>query len=126
MSEPILVVDDNPMVAAVITRWLEPAGYEVQVADTGPGAIAMAATTAYGLVLLDVLLPGMDGREVADELKSNAMSASVPIVLLTGLVTPEIKDKAKRFRAAGFVSKETMNREEFVGTVARILAAHQG
>ena len=122
MSEPILVVDDNPIVATLLTRWLEQAGFAVQVADTGAGAIAMAATTTYSLVLLDVLLPGSDAPEVVGKLRANGMS-SVPIILLTGAVTSEMKDRADRLRVSGFVSKESMDRASLVGTVTRVLAA---
>ena len=122
----ILLIEDDTVLGAAVRDQIAADGHSADWMTRLDQARDAMAGAAYDLVLLDVLLPGMDGREVADELRSNAMSASVPIVLLTGLVTPEMEDKAKRFQAAGFVSKESMQREEFVRTVTRVLATHPG
>ena len=60
----ILVVDDEPTISEVVARYLDRAGYRVQTAADGPGAVAAANATRPDLVVLDIMLPGFDGLEV--------------------------------------------------------------
>ena len=66
----ILVVDDDPMVASTVQRLLRPEGYEVQVALGGSAALAQAQERPPDLVVLDVMMPGMDGLEVCRRLRA--------------------------------------------------------
>jgi DNA-binding response OmpR family regulator len=77
----ILIVDDDPYVREVIAQYLQLEGYEVMQAANGLQALTMASEHAPDLVVLDLMLPGMDGFEVASRLR--AVSA-VPILMLTG------------------------------------------
>jgi two-component system response regulator ResD len=77
----ILIVDDDPYVREVIAQYLQLEGYEVMQATNGLQALTMASEHAPDLVVLDLMLPGMDGFEVASRLR--AVSA-VPILMLTG------------------------------------------
>jgi DNA-binding response OmpR family regulator len=78
----VLVVDDDPTVSDVVGRYLASAGYEVDAAGDGPSAIAKAAAAPPDLVVLDLLLPGIDGLEVCRRLRQ---TSSVPVVMLTAL-----------------------------------------
>jgi len=77
----ILVVDDEPTIAEVVARYLERAGYETRTAPDGPSALAAAASSRPDLVILDIMLPGLDGLEVMRTLQSNG--GRVPVILLT-------------------------------------------
>jgi two-component system response regulator MprA len=76
----ILVVDDDPMVATTIQRVLRPEGYEVEVALGGAAALEYAGVRRPDLVVLDLMMPGVDGLEVCRQLRA---SGSLPILMLT-------------------------------------------
>jgi two-component system response regulator ResD len=76
----ILIVDDEPMVRDVLTRYLEQEGFTVRTAEDGPEALELAASAAPDLVVLDLMLPGLDGLEVLRRLRERGPT---PVVLLT-------------------------------------------
>ena len=80
MSTQVLVVDDDPRITSLLRRALRFAGHTVRVAQDGPGALAMAEAAAPDLVILDVMLPGLDGLEVCRRLRA---IADTPILMLT-------------------------------------------
>src|SRR5438270_287197 len=83
MAETILVVDDDPTVSDVVRRYLEQAGYAVTLVGDGREALAAYERIRPDLVVLDLMLPGIDGLEVARRLRGSP--AGVPIVMLTAL-----------------------------------------
>src|SRR4051812_28453275 len=76
----LLVIDDDRKLCRLIRDYLEPMGYSVQLAHTGPEGIERAASGAWHAILLDVMLPGRDGFEVLKEIRK---SSEVPILMLT-------------------------------------------
>jgi DNA-binding response OmpR family regulator len=78
----ILLIDDDPMITEPLGRALRESGYQVQVAGTGPDGLAMALAEKPSLVLLDVMLPGMDGWQLCQQLRQRS---AVPILMLTAL-----------------------------------------
>jgi two-component system, OmpR family, response regulator MprA len=76
----VLVVDDDPRIVAALRRALHYEGYSVEVAGDGPGALARAAGRPPDLVVLDVMLPGLDGVQVCRRLRA---ADDVPILMLT-------------------------------------------
>jgi two-component system, OmpR family, response regulator ResD len=76
----ILVVDDEPTITDVVSRYLQRAGYATQVAADGPNALRIAGERPPDLVVLDVMLPGMDGLEVMRQLRERE---GVSVILLT-------------------------------------------
>src|SRR5438132_11091333 len=86
----ILVVDDDPMVATTVQRVLRPEGYEVDVALGGAQAIERAQVNRPDLVVLDLMMPGLDGFEVGRPLRADG---DLPILMLTA--RGGIADRAK-------------------------------
>jgi len=115
----VLIVDDIPDNLAVLHDALDESGYTVLVATDGASAIARAAQTLPDIVLLDALMPGMDGFEVARRLKAGAATAPIPIVFMTALTDTEHVLAAFAAGGVDYVSKPVRPRE----VVARI-AAH--
>ena len=115
----VLIVDDIPDNLAVLHDALDESGYTVLVATDGASAIARAAQALPDIVLLDALMPGMDGFEVARRLKADAATAPIPIVFMTALTDTEHVLAAFAAGGVDYVSKPVRPRE----VVARI-AAH--
>lgn len=78
----LLVIDDDKRLGALIRDYLSPLGYEVTLRHTGPDGLAAALAGGYEAVLLDVMMPGMDGFTVLRELRK---SSDVPVLMLTAL-----------------------------------------
>ena len=79
----VLVVDDEAQNRKLITVLLGPEGYDTQVACTGPEALAAVAESPPDLILLDVMMPGMDGYQVARILKDDPATAGIPIIMVS-------------------------------------------
>ncbi len=82
MPDLILIIEDEPRIAKVARDYLEKYGYRALIAADGPTGLAAARRESPDLVLLDLLLPGMDGREVCRRLRAES---AVPIIMLTAL-----------------------------------------
>src|SRR5215472_12027269 len=95
----ILVVDDTPLNISVITGALKDT-YRTKVATNGPKALAIAAADEKpDLILLDVMMPGMDGYEVCRRLKADPATREIPVMFLSAL--DEARNKAAGFEAGG-------------------------
>jgi DNA-binding response OmpR family regulator len=120
MSQPgvVLVVDDDVMIRDVVGRYLGRAGYRVAVAGDGEEALRMAADTPPDLVVLDLMLPGIPGLEVARLLRNEC---PVPIVMLTALGEEEDRIVGLEQGADDYITKPFSPRELVlrVGSVLR-------
>lgn len=81
----ILVTDDDPRNRKLQETLLRSQGYEVRSVDSGHAALAAIAAEPPDLILLDLMMPGMDGFEVVRKLKSDAATREIPIVMVTAL-----------------------------------------
>ena len=79
----ILIVEDDHDIAALIAHYLEKAGYGSEIVADGAQALATAKATLPDLVILDLMLPGIDGLEVCRALRLDARTAALPIIMLT-------------------------------------------
>ncbi len=79
----VLVVDDDPSIQRLVVLTFEMEGWEVVIADDGLAGLAAAKKEAPDAILLDVMMPKMDGLTVATELKSDPETSSIPVVLLS-------------------------------------------
>ncbi len=83
MSHRILVVDDEPDITALVAYHLAKAGYRVSTAANGPDALKAAREERPDIVILDVMLPGVSGYDVLDELRKRSETKEVGVILLT-------------------------------------------
>jgi DNA-binding response OmpR family regulator/DNA-binding CsgD family transcriptional regulator len=88
-SDIILVVDDSPATLGMLNEALEKAGYTVLVAQSGAAALTLVQRVTPDLVMMDALMPGLDGFETCRRMKRNPMLRAVPIVFMTGLTETE-------------------------------------
>lgn len=116
----ILVVDDQAPIRSVLEVALSEAGADVRTASDGLAALELVALSPPELVLLDVAMPGLSGWEVLEKLQASAPTARIPVVLQTSAGDYTSYDRAKKLRAAAFVSKP-FRLAEVVETCRRIL-----
>lgn len=85
MSSKILIIDDSDLIRFTTSLLLRQLGYESAQADSGKSGVAMASTCQPDAILLDIMMPEMDGWEVLNILSSNPDTAEIPIVIFTAL-----------------------------------------
>jgi CheY-like chemotaxis protein/DNA-binding CsgD family transcriptional regulator len=121
----VLIVDDVPDNLAVLHDALDEAGYTVLVATDGASALHRAAQADPDIVLLDAVMPGIDGFEVARRLKAGPETAHIPIVFMTGLT--ETEHVLAAFEAGGvdYVTKPIRAPEVLARMAAHMQAARQ-
>ncbi|MEG4284689.1 adenylate/guanylate cyclase domain-containing protein [Microcoleus sp. A006_D1] len=95
----ILIVDDSLNNLTLLERILSRKGYQVQLASSGKQALDSVNLTQPDLILLDIMMPGLDGYEVCSRLKANDRTRGIPIIFLSALV--EVSNKVKAFNAGG-------------------------
>ena len=89
MSTTVLVVDDNEQNVQIMSTMLLSRGFEVRIARDGKGALQAVKQHPPDLILLDIMMPEMDGMEVLDNLKSDPRSAAIPVVMVTAKTLDE-------------------------------------
>lgn len=100
----VLVVDDDRGLLAIIDGILRN-NFEVSLASSGQEALDILDSTAVDLVLLDIMMPGIDGLEVCAAIKSNPKTEGVPVIFLTGIENQEAEEQALDAGAVDFISK---------------------
>jgi DNA-binding response OmpR family regulator len=105
MKKAILLVEDEKVVSTYLSSYFRRSGYDVDIAANGADALKTAQARNYDLVLLDLLLPDMDGVDVLEELKKQ--SPNTAVIIVTGVTAePEILAECTRKGAFGFVHKD--------------------
>jgi DNA-binding response OmpR family regulator len=104
-NHKILVIDDEPEITDIVKAFLSNAGYEVMVENSPVNALEKAKKFKPNLILLDIMMPFMDGYEVCASLKKDPESADIPVLFLTGKDASD--DGGRVFESGGdlFVKK---------------------
>ncbi|MBE7942252.1 MULTISPECIES: response regulator transcription factor [Ramlibacter] len=110
-SELVLIVDDVPDNLSVLHDALDESGYTVLVATGGEAALQRATQALPDIVLLDAMMPGMDGFEVAKRLKAQPQTAHIPIIFMTGLTETEHLVAALEAGGVDYVTKPIKPKE---------------
>jgi len=125
----ILVIEDSRFLRATIERTLAKAGHEVTSAADGREALLAARHSLPALILLDMMLPGLDGTCVLKELKKDASTSDIPVIVLTGLSKTN-ETKLKKAGAAAYVEKSSLdfgkNANILIQTIASVLGTGEG
>lgn len=130
---PILIVDDKHLIRDIYRQAFTSAGYSVDLAATGAEALTSIETTTYAAILLDVMMPDMDGLSFITELGMHANGdAQGPIILLTNLSREAVEqlesefkshlgDGHKHIRIAGHIIKSDFTPEEIIKRVSALI-----
>jgi len=94
MGKHILFVDDDALLRRLVRDMLEQEGYKVSVASSGDEGLATARGQPPDLILVDVMMPGMDGFEMCQEIRRDHRLYAVPVVMLTAMKNPDLDERA--------------------------------
>lgn len=107
----ILVVDDNPTNIQVLFDVLSRIGYRVAIAKSGENALQRLQSYLPDLILLDVMMPGIDGFETCRQLKENPQTEEIPVIFMTALSDPVDKVKGLNLGAVDYITKPIQHEE---------------
>jgi signal transduction histidine kinase/DNA-binding response OmpR family regulator len=119
----LLVIDDDPLALELVTAVLEPRGWTVLSAGDGETGTAMARSHQPSVVLLDLLMPGMDGFAVAETLRSDSATMAIPIVVLTAKTLTRADRDRLRGRISYVAQKNEFDPAVLVSLVTRATGA---
>ncbi len=125
MSQSILVVDDDKQIARLVRSYLEQAGYRVAVAYDGNEAMQSVRVDQPDLIVLDLMLPGLDGWEITRIIRGDQALAAIPIIMLTARVEDTDKIVGLELGADDYIPKP-FNPREVVARVRAVLRRSTG
>ena len=117
----LLVVDDNEDFAETIRQLLVQDGFSVKVANSGQKALELLKTSTPALLLLDLIMPGMDGFGVVRELQQNEQWRKIPVVILSGKELSDTEWKQLNVHISDFIKKGSISNVELRQTIQKVL-----
>jgi sigma-B regulation protein RsbU (phosphoserine phosphatase) len=123
-TESILLVDDNPTNLQVLFQTLEGVGCKLLIAKNGEMALSIAGKALPDLILLDIMMPDIDGYEVCRQLKNNPATSGIPVIFLSALGDTEDKVKGLQLGAVDYITKP-FQPDEVIARVNTHLTIHR-
>ena len=118
----ILVIEDEGVIAQIIRLLLEPQDHEVLIADDGSRGFAAAQRQAIDLIVLDLMMPVMDGFSVLEALRGNERTASIPVMVMSARSDDETQRRCQEFGAGTFLQKP-FESEDLIGAVETLVVS---
>lgn len=122
MAKRILIVEDDEFLAEIYNREFLSAGYECAIAPDGERALTMLKESNYDLVLLDIMLPKMDGLTVLENIRKDGKTAKVPVVILSNLSQDATVKQGLALGANGYLLKAQYLPQQAVNEVKKFLS----
>lgn len=116
----VLLVDDDEGNRELVSRILDLCGYESIQANSGAKALELLVNNAVDIILLDIMMPDMDGYEFCRQLKQSKNLSHIPIIMLTALIDEESRQKSFRVGANDFISKP-FKMDDLVSKIERLV-----
>lgn len=113
-SQTILIIDDTPSNLEIMVKFLTNHGFQVIIAPSGEGGLALAQQAQPDLILLDVLMPGMDGFETCRQLKATESAKEIPVIFMTSLAETEKKVIGFEVGGVDYITKPFQAQEVLV------------
>ncbi len=120
----ILIIEDDPYVRRFYERLFRFNKYQVVLAENGLDGLAKAKTLKPQIILLDILMPNMNGLEVLEQLKSNPETVSSDVLMLTNINETETIDKAMNLGASSFLVKSDTSDQDLLDKIEDLLSKH--
>lgn len=124
-AKKILIIEDETFIADLYARELNKAGFQVEVANDGTTGLSDLEQNQYDLLLLDIMLPGINGLQVLKEWKMKNLISPMPVLLLTNLGQDEVIKEAFNLGAAGYLIKAAYTPAQIVTEVQNALSGKQ-
>jgi len=120
-NKNVLIIEDDPFIADVYVLKLESEGYDVETAEDGIKGLEALKKKGYDIVLLDILMPNMDGFKVLERIKMTPSLSKVPVVILTNLSQKKDIQKGLELGATDYIIKTKFTPTEVVKTINKVL-----
>lgn len=117
----VLLVEDDQMIVEMYKLKLETDGYEVFVTDKGSEAIELAGKEKPDIILLDIILPEIDGFSILQEIKSDSATKKIPVMMLTNLSQESDQEKGTQMGAVGYFVKAQHTPADIMTEIKKIL-----
>lgn len=124
MKKTILIVDDDPITIHLLQLILEPAGFATKTAQNGIEAVEIVKNNAPDAVLLDVMMPIMDGFTVCEKIRAKAETASLPIIILSTNAQAHSVEKGIQAGASKYLFKP-ISRDSLINEITRAVETDQ-
>jgi CheY-like chemotaxis protein len=122
-GERVLIADDDRLLRTAAVTALRRAGFDVVAAEDGERAVALAEAERPDLILLDLIMPKVDGFEALARLKANPETRGIPVIVLSNLGTESDQRGASEGGAIGFFIKSALSLADLVAQVRKALSA---
>lgn len=123
-KQTILIIEDDRFFRSIIAQKLEKEGYEVLAVSDSKETFKMLEQKIPSLVILDLILPGMDGFEVLSAIKGDEKTKNIPVIVASNLGQKEDVDRALALGAVDFMIKVNFTPEEITAKVKKVLQSH--
>ncbi len=123
-ASTILVVDDNPTNIRIVFDFLTAHGYEVSVAQCGESALQILENVQPSMILLDIMMPGLDGFETCRRLKADPKTADIPVIFMTAMSDTADKVKGLSLGAVDYVTKPLQQEEVLARISTHLTICH--
>lgn len=117
----ILVIEDEQDLALMIQTRLEISGYEVLVASDGQAGLTQATDFKPDLIMLDIILPNLDGYQVCQKLKQNPITEQIPIIILTASGLKDVEEKCL-LAGANFCTRKPFNAQKLLEKIQELIS----
>jgi DNA-binding response OmpR family regulator len=119
----ILIVDDEKDISLMLKKRLTAEGYSVITANDGYAALALAKSQLPDLIILDIIMPGMEGVEVAEKLKEHPLTKNIPVIFLTAILRKTEDDKKDHIIAGNIILAKPIDTEELLAEIKGLLCS---
>lgn len=121
----VIIVEDDPMISEIYQKKFTDSGFQVFLAASGEQTLAIAKKEKIDLILLDLIIPKMDGFEALENLRGGGYDPNIKIIIFSNLSSLEDREKAAKFGANGFIAKSEFSPSDLVKEVERLLGQYR-
>ena len=120
-EELILIVEDDKFLRELLVRKIKDEGFKTSIAITGKDALGRIEKNTPQLILLDLVLPGMGGFEILEQIKKNPQTSKIPVIILSNLGETEEVEKGLQLGADGYLIKAHFTPDEIIQKIKQSL-----
>jgi DNA-binding response OmpR family regulator len=121
MSPKILVIEDDPYVQRMYKRMFGFQKYQTEIASNGEEGLKIIKKEKPDLVLLDIILPGMNGLEVLKKIRENSQSKNIPVLMLTNVGEAEMVEEANKLGAQSYMIKANFSPDQVIKEINKYI-----